>query len=416
MKGKLNTDFWTFWTGQVISTLGTSFTGLAIPLLIYRLTHSAVDLGVSMAVAAVPYLLFGLVIGAWVDRLNRKALMISSDVLMAASVAAVPLVGMTGHLSLVLIYASVFVERTLFIVFNAGQFAALPSLVPKADIVGANGRLQASYSTSMVVGPLLAGALAAVVPVYSLLWVDAASFLVSAGTLLLIRRSFNTDAPPRTSSLRQDVTEGLRYVLGHPVLRSISLMMALANFVGATVGAEMVLFAKERFAVSNTELGILFAAEGAAAVFFSLAAGRLRRRWSFSLVALGALTLGGVSTVLMAVVPLYTLMVAFASLSAGFGTLFNIQTGSLRQQIVPNHMLGRVVTIAGVLAWSAIPLGSLLGGFLIQASHNVDQVYVGIGVLMILIPLAFAFTPLGRAGRYLQEVSREENDARTRPA
>ena len=94
-------------------------------------------------------------------------------------------------------------------------------------------------------------------------------------------------------------------------------------------------------------------------------------------------------------------------MTAGLGILFNINTGSLRQAIVPNHMLGRVISIAGVLAWSAIPLGTLLGGILIQRTGNVALVYAGIGVLTILIPPCFSFTALGRAERYLPEETSE---------
>ena len=88
-------------------------------------------------------------------------------------------------------------------------------------------------------------------------------------------------------------------------------------------------------------------------------------------------------------------------LCSGLGILFNINTGSLRQAIVPNHLLGRVISIAGVLAWSAIPLGTLLGGLAITWTGNVALVYAVIGVLMVIIPLLFALTPLGHAERYM---------------
>ena len=88
-------------------------------------------------------------------------------------------------------------------------------------------------------------------------------------------------------------------------------------------------------------------------------------------------------------------------LSSGLGILFNINTGSLRQAIVPNNMLGRVISIASVLAWSAIPLGSLLGGYAIEQTKNVALVYGVIGVLVFLIPFSFSFTALGHAERYL---------------
>src|ERR671939_1786747 len=87
----LPTDFWTFWTGQTISNLGSSFTQFALPLLIFKLTGSAINLGLATAATFLPYLLFGLLIGAWVDRVDRKRLMIVTDLARAAVIASVPL-------------------------------------------------------------------------------------------------------------------------------------------------------------------------------------------------------------------------------------------------------------------------------------------------------------------------------------
>jgi MFS family permease len=406
----LSRGFWKFWSGQVISVLGTSFTQFAIPLLIFKLTHSALNLALSMAATFLPYLLFGLVIGAWVDRLDRKRLMIVVNVCMMLVVGSIPLMAALGHLSVMWIYGVTFVEQTLFIFFSAAEFAAIPSLVKADDLVTANGRIQASYFAATILGPLLAGALAAFVSLPSLLLIDAGSYIIAAVTLAAIRTSFNaeTGEPREQSTIRADVMEGLRYVLGNPVLRNISIMMALVNFVGVTTGAQLVLFAKDRLHVDNTEIGFLFSAGGAGVVVCSLLAGRLRKRWSFSYVALGALMVSGLLTTVFAFTAWLPLALLLWALIQGTGILFNINTGSLRQAIVPNHLLGRVMSIAGVLAWSAIPVGALLGGLLIEQTHNVRLVYAGIGVLTFLIPLGFSFTSLGHADRYLPQAETVE--------
>src|SRR5262249_46474257 len=156
------------------------------------------------------------------------------------------------------------------------------------------------------------------------------------------------------SSIRQDVSEGLRYVLGHPVLRNISAMMALVNLVGSTIYAQLVLFAKEHLRATDAEVGLLFSAGSLGVVVLSLLAGPLRIRWRFSTVVLGALMLEGLLTVVLASTNVYWLAVPLWAVMNGLGILFDINTGSLRQAIVPNHLLGRVITIAMVLAWSAI--------------------------------------------------------------
>src|SRR6266851_1417682 len=231
--------------------------------------------------------------------------------------------------------------------------------------------------------------------------IAAFSFLVSSFSLGLIKISFNSGEKRAPTSLRTDVVEGLRYVLGHPVLRNISMMMALVNFVGSTTYAQLILFAKVRLQATDVQASLLYSAGSLGVVILSLAAGQLRRRWSFSTVALGALMLEGALTAVFAFMHWYLVAIALWTLIGGLGILFNINTGSLRQAIVPNHMLGRVISIASVLAWSAIPLGSLLGGFAISWTKNVALVYGVIGILIFLIPFCFSFTALGHADRYI---------------
>jgi MFS family permease len=400
----LSGDFGLFWLGQTISNLGSSFTLFALPLLVFKLTGSPLNLGVATAMEFVPYLLFGLVIGAWVDRVDRKRLMIATDVGRAAVIAVIPLLDATGQLSVGWLYAVAFLHATLTIAFEAGQFAAIPSLVPSGDdLVTANGRVQASYYGAQVAGPLLAGLLVAVMPIQDVLLFDAASFLVSAGSLLLIGTSFNAPRPDgeERRAIRHEVIDGLRYVLGHPILRNISAMMALVNLVAATTYAQLVLFAKRQLDASDAQVGLLYAAGSAGVVLLSLAAGPLRRRLSFSRAALGALVLDGVLTLALAGVHWFWLAVPLWAAIAGLGLFFNINTMSLRQQIVPNHLLGRVISIAGVLAWSAIPLGALAGGWAIERTGSVALVYGVIGAAVAVIAASFALGPLGHAERYL---------------
>jgi MFS family permease len=399
----LTGDFGRFWLGQTISNLGSSFTLFALPLLVFKLTGSPINLGVTTAAEFVPYLLFGLVIGAWVDRVDRKRLMIATDLARAAVIATIPLLATVDQLSVGWVYAVAFCSATLTIAFDAAEFAAIPSLVPSGDdLVSANGRVHASYSAAQVAGPLLAGLLITVAPVQQVLWVDAASFLASAGTLLLIATAFN--APRDTEGrrgIRREVADGLRYVLGHPVLRNISAMMALINLVGATVYAQLVVFAKRQLDASDSRVALLYAAGSAGVVLLSLAAGPVRRRLSFSVAALGALVVDGLLTMVLAATRWYWVALVLWAAISGLGIFFNINTGSLRQQIVPNHLLGRVMSIAGVLAWSAIPVGALVGGWAVERTGSVALVYGVIGALVALLAFAFSFGPLGHADRYL---------------
>ncbi len=411
-RGRRFDDFGKFFVGQTISNLGNSITFFAAPILVYHLTGSALDLGVTTAVQMLPYLLFGLVIGAWVDRVDRRRLMIAADLARAGVIASIPAAAAFGWLSVFWIYGATFVAATISIAFDAAQFAAIPSLVATDDLVAANGRIQASFSAATVLGPLLAGTLLTVMPVADIFTLDALSFLASALSLGLIRRSFNhaDDSNAEVGSLGRDIVDGLRYVLGHPVLRAISLMMALINFIGSTTAAQLVFFAHRRLGADDSRVGLLYAAGSVGVVVTSLIAGRLRRRWSFGQVALGALMVGGALNLLLALVSNYWTALPIWALFDGAGILFNINTGSLRQAIVPNHLLGRVISIAGVLAWSAIPLGTTLGGVAVERT-SIQFVYAIIGAATMAIAAAFAFSPIGRAECYPSDEPAAEQES-----
>lgn len=386
-------DFWLFLGGQALSRLGSSFTAFALPLLVYLQTGSALDLGIATAATFVPYLLFGLVLGAWVDRSDRKRLMVATDLGRAAVVATIPLAAVLGILSAPWIYAVAFVSSTLTIAFEACEFAAMPNLARGADLTALNGRVQSSYSIAAVVGPLMAGMLVNLVSPPIVILIDAVTFLTSAWTIALIRTRFNADAPgaPQASVL-DDVRAGLRYVWRQPALRNISIMMAMVNFLAITTNAQLVLFATRQLHASSTEIAWLYAAESLGMGVLALAVAPLRRRLSFTQVALGALAVFGAVVAVFAVNTSYPLALVLWALGGGTSIMFNVAASSLRQKIVPDDMLGRVMTIASVLAWSAIPVGSLVGGAVIQRTGDVVLTYAGIGALVFALPVAFSFS------------------------
>lgn len=166
-KQRFSRDFWKFWAGQSISSFGSSVSGFALPLLVFKLTGSSVSLAFSMALTILPYLLFGLIIGAWVDRVQRKRLMLGTDLARALITASLFCAAQIGLLSIGWIFAVSFLNASLSIGFDAANFAAIPSLVSPEQLTAANGRAQAGYSTASVLGPLLAGLLIIVVPLPS---------------------------------------------------------------------------------------------------------------------------------------------------------------------------------------------------------------------------------------------------------
>jgi len=399
-------DFKLYFGGQLISQLGSAFTMFALPLLVYKTTGSATGLAITTVANFTPYLLFGLVLGAIVDRVDRRRLMRLTDWTRAGVIAVLPILALLGTLHPWQIYIVAFVQSTLGILFDCGEFAAIPSLVSRDSLVVANGRIQATNYAGRTLGPALAGVMVLIMSPADLLFVDAASFAVSALTLSIIRTSFNTEPrskPPK--KLREDVMVGLRYVWNNPLLRTISAMMALINFVAITESTQLVLFGHRVLHASNAEIAWLYAAGACGVVLVSGTAGTIRRHITFAPCVLGGLMISGLTAAAMAAIGSYPAALILWAASSGFGLLLNINTTALRQAIVPSELYGRVVSIAGVLAWSGIPLGALAGSAAISLTGSVATVYIAVGAICVAIACGFAFSPIRHGEQYLTNIA-----------
>ena len=397
-------DFWIFWTGQTISQIGSALTSTALPLLVFKLSGSALDLGLASAATWVPYPLFGLFIGAWVDRVNRRGLMIGLDIARAAVLAVLPALALFGHLPIWWIYLVTFINSTLTVGFTSATNAAIPSLVAQNDLLKANGRIQASAPFATIVGPLLAGVLLTSTSLQVVLWVDAATFIVSAISLALIRTSFNAapgQARPERRSLRKDIVEGLRYVLAQPVIRTMAIFSLLANLAVAVFYPQIVFFAKEVFVASDAQVSQFFTAAGIGAVIFMLSAGFLRKRLSYGVILLGSILLSGVSVLVMIAARLYWVDLVCFGVMFGLVGLYDVAFNSILQAIAPNQLLGRVLTFTSVVAIFSVPLSTIVGGLVIDQVKNVVLVFGVLGAFLVLLALVFVRSPLTRVEGYL---------------
>lgn len=395
----LSVPFWLYFTGQGLSSLGSAFTTVAVPLLVYRLTGSATELGVTTAVTYLPWMLFGLLGGAVLDRVDRKRIMVLADLVRATTICVIPVLATFGQLRVSWIYTVVFVQGCMQVLFGSGRYTAVAALVPKERLVRANALVNGSYSGTTVVGSALAGLLFAVAPIADALYVDGFSFLISAVSLLLVRTSFNKEPPDglragslteSVHSLVRDIKDGLAYVRRHRVLRNLSLQLMAVNLFGSAATAELVLFATQRLGADNSQVGYLSATSGLGVVALSFVVGPLNRRLSLSTIIVLALVLYGAGTAGLGLLQNYSVALAVNAVIGGATVLYNVSSSALRQRIVPDEFMGRVWSIALTGAWCAIPIGSIGAGLIITAAHDVRTVYVIVGIAIVLIALAFS--------------------------
>lgn len=399
--GVASVDFARFWAAEAISATGSQFTAVALPLLAaLTLEASPMAVGTLAAAAGLPHLLFGLVAGAWVDRLRRRPLMIAADLGRAALLASIPLMALFGVLRIELLMVVAFLAETLTVFFDVAYLSYLPSLVARDGLVAANSRLEATASAAQVVGPALGGVLVRLLGAPLAMLADAVSFIFSAVFLWQIRAREEEPAPHASADgMGAEILQGLRAVWRSPVLRALAVSSTIVNLAGFLFLSIYVLYMTRELGLGADAVGLVFAAGGVGALLGSLLAGPSRDRWGVGRVLLGSQLLFGLFGMLVPLAvlfPHYALpfVVAAEFLQWVAVLVFQINAVSLRQAITPDRLLGRVNGTMRCTVWGARPIGSLLGGILgSQIGLPATLVVGAFGMLLAFVPLLASPVP-----------------------
>jgi MFS family permease len=360
-------DFRLLWAGQAASTLGTSVTSVALPLVaVTVLDATAFQVAVLSAAAWLPWLLIGLPAGAWVDRLPPRPLMIWCDVASLLLYLSVPVVAVLGGLSLPHLFVVAFGTGVASVFFRTAYQVFLPTLLCPTDLPAGNARLQGTEAVTQVGGPGLAGLIAGALGAVWALLFDALTFLVSALCLAAVRPA-SRPRPVERPPLRRAVADGIRFVARDPFLRLFAVYGAASNLGLVAYQSILVVFLAREVGLTPGVVGAVMAAMsvgGAAGAFVAPALGRrlgtARAMLVCQLVAMPSALL----------IPLtdtgFRLAAAVAGGAlGGLGVVAgNVIKGSWRQVYTPHHLLGRVVASMQLVNFGTMPLGALVGGLL----------------------------------------------------
>jgi len=361
--------YWRLWSASSASALGDGLRRVALPLLAVHLTTDPRLVALVAAAGTVPWLVFGLPIGALVDRFDRRRTMAAVDLLRTLTVALLAVAVAAGALSIALLVAVTFVLGTGEIFAESAALALVPQLVDTAQLERANGRLQAGEVTAgQFAGQGLGGALFAVALALPFA-LDAATFLLSAVLVLSLRTA--TRHRPPAASLRRlpaETAEGLRWLARHRLLRTLCVLLAVLAAVSGAFWAVAALYAASILGLGPTGFGVLLAVGAAGSLAGSLLAEPLAVR----LGTAGATRLSvAVVTVAMAGLAVTRSPLVAGALLAVNGIavlVWNVVTVSLRQAIIPDHLLGRVGSAYLFVGLGAQPVGALAAGLLAHAA------------------------------------------------
>jgi MFS family permease len=385
-------DFLKLWSAQTISQVGSQISGLVLPLVALLTLHaSAFEVAALSVVDFLPFLLFTLPAGVWVDRLPRRPIMVIADVGRALVLVSIPVAVLVGGLTLSQLYVVGFATGTLTVFFEVAYQSYLPSLVERSDLVDGNAKLETTRSSALIGGPALGGLLVhALTAPYAVL-ADALSFVWSALFVSSIRRS--EVVPERSTgspSMWRELTEGVRYIFGHQYWRAITVATAIYNFFNYVAFAILVVYMVRRLHMSALAIGVTLSLSNCGALIAAFFAQRIGRRLGLGRAIVLA-TFFGFPLVLVPVAPgsypIPFIIVAFTLEGFG-GVLYTVSTVSLIQALTPERLLGRANASRRFVVWGTIPLGGLVSGALASWIGLRPTLFIGtLGCALSAIPI-----------------------------
>ena len=391
-----NRDFLTVLTGQGISSVGDAVTFTAMPLLVLALTGSGLVMGIVGVLQTIPHLLVGMVAGALADRNDRRRMMLLADLGRAILTAAIPasiVVGLPTLWVIVLVSPPMAVLSTIFL---AAYTAATPALVGRSRIAPATAVFEAVYSLGYIVGPIVAGQLAASVGPAATIGIDAGSFLVSAIALALVRRPLvpPPDRPP--TRIVADIQEGISFVARHPVLRPLLLFWTAYSIVSAPLVAILTFLITRDRGMPASSLGLVLAAFGIGTVIGSLLTARLARNRA-GLLMIGGNVVRGAVLAGAALSPTLEPILGLAFVAGLADSVVLVTYISLRASAAPDDLIGRVGSTMRTISVGLQPIGLLAGGAILDIVH-------GQGTLIATAAVAIAISAFALPSRGLREV------------
>ncbi|MEU6144011.1 MFS transporter [Streptomyces sp. NPDC047081] len=393
--------FGVFWAAQTLSVLGDSFALIALPLLVLQAIGSLARMGLLTAVGGAASVLAAVFAGAVVDRVDRRRLLIVCDLVRMVLYGVIPLVWLFGP-RIWLLYVVLPLCEAVGMLFAVGYVTVVRGLVGTEQLTEANGRLNATAAAAGVFGPVCAGLMAAAAGPATAVGVDAASFGVSAACLLLVRfrarPAADADGPARRTTLRQDLRTGVSFLCAHPVLRSLTALLFVFSFLTLGLTDLVIYHLKHDLGHDDGTVGTVMACGALGTIAGSLLVARIRRRLGFgrtwpAAVALSGLAFAGLGRTHD--VPVVAVLSAtFLACVAIAGTC----SMSLRQEVTPEPLLGRVTSAFWTLQYAAAPIGAAT---LTWAAEQQGTAPVGLvaGGCCVLIAVVALFTPIRRSGR-----------------
>jgi MFS transporter, ENTS family, enterobactin (siderophore) exporter len=390
-----NRDFLTVLVGQGISSFGDSITSTAMPLLVLALTGSGFVMGIVNVLTTLPDLLVGLFAGAYADRWDRRRMMFAADLGRALLTAVIPISVWLDGPTIALILVVTFPMQVLRVLWLAAYTACVPGLVGRSQVARASAIFEAVFNVGWIIGPALAGLLAATIGPGATIAIDALTFLVSAVTILFVRRPLRAERLEETHLLA-DIREGIRFVAHEPTLRAVLALWTTTSIITAGLTTALIFYLTIDRELGAGVVGLVLSAFAVGSLGGSVVAAHFAFKPVGRVMLLGALGMG-VSLVIAAGAPV-PVIVAVSLFAGILNTNVLVAYITLRTMLSPDVLLGRVGATARTMSVGLMPVGALITGILLDAVGGVATLTL-MGGLLVAAAAGFSLLPNVRNAR-----------------
>ncbi|SDK47132.1 MFS transporter [Nonomuraea jiangxiensis] len=387
-------DFLIFWCAQTLSVAGDSFALIAVPLLVLNVTGSVAQMGLLTGVSGAASVAAGILAGALADRFDRRRLLIACDVIRLVLFATIPVVWAFGD-HVWLLFCVLPLAAAVGMVFQVTYVTAVRELAGETRVTEANGMLYATAAAAGILGPSLAGVVSSNLGPTAAITINAASFGLSALGVLLTRSSrYAVEAAPapRGRPLRE-LLAGAEFLVRHPVLRTLTILLSF--FIFMTLGlTDIVIYRlKHDLGQADSVVGVVLGVGAAGTMIGSMLVARVRRSLGFGPSWIGAQVVSGLAILGLGLAGSVWGVAAIMALYLACVSVAGICSMSLRQQVTPAHLLGRVTSAFWTIHFSLGPVGAAALGWA-AASYGATAVFVIAGASCLLLALVALATPV----------------------
>jgi MFS family permease len=373
---------------NTVSSVGDGVYVSALPLLAVTVTRDPRLIALVSAAAFIPWLVLSLPAGVIVDRYDRGRLMRRAQVVQGLSVAMVAVLVLVHEVDIALLVLLAFLLGCAEVVFSNAAQSVLPHLVPPEKLPKANGNLQVSLTVGETfAGPPLGSVLFAVTRALPF-GLDACTFFGSAALLTGLPRQASPATAP--APMRAQIAEGLRYLFRHRLLRTVAVLLGVANFASQLGQSTLVLLAVQVLHTGIRGYGLLWTASAVGAILGGMTSPALTGRLGMLSSLVLSLAATAAAFVGIGLAPDEVVACALFALNGYASTMWNVVTVSLRQQIVPAELFGRVNSVYRMIGWGLLPIGAITGGFVakefgLRVPYTLGGIVIAVAAVVVLL-------------------------------